>query len=255
MFYEDRAGGISVYIGNTTDFPPHIHHNIEWVICFSGTIMITCNDRTEILHPGDMMISFPNDIHSYTNTEYGNSITLMFDPNILSLFDPQLNIRKYDNFLLGSGQEFLKIAEAALQEFKSDRSLTILYGYINVLWGMTMKVLPYKEYGQNVEADLLLKALKIISERYRSPISLKMVAKEVGVDPCHLSRVFSQKIPCGFLRYVQELRTEYAKGLLKRSGKSIYIIAEESGFSNSRSFNRVFKSVTGKTPGEFRKKL
>jgi len=255
MIYEEKTGGIIVYTSPNADFPPHIHRYIEMTFCTHGTIIVTCNDRTETLCPGDVVIIFQNDIHQYINSEYGRSITIMFDPNFLSLFEKQFQERKYENFLLKCSPDFLRIAEIVLREYQTDRSQAILHGYVNVLWGMAMKILPCTEYPQKTENDLLLKALKYISMHYRTPISLKMVAKEVGVDPCHLSRTFSQKIPCGFLRYVQEIRMEYAKELLIHSAKSIYVIAEESGFPNLRSFNRIFKNTTGMSPGEYRKNI
>ena len=44
---------------------------------------------------------------------------------------------------------------------------------------------------------------------------------------------------------------EHAAAELKASGKRVLDIALSSGFNNIRTFNRVFKEITGYTPSEF----
>lgn len=53
-----------------------------------------------------------------------------------------------------------------------------------------------------------------------------------------------------FVTYVNMIRIEHAITLLYKSSK-ILDVAFESGFDNIRTFNRVFKQITGYTPGEF----
>lgn len=45
----------------------------------------------------------------------------------------------------------------------------------------------------------------------------------------------------------------YAKGLLQNSSLDILTIAMDSGFENQQTFNRVFKSLCGMTPKEYRR--
>jgi transcriptional regulator GlxA family with amidase domain len=55
------------------------------------------------------------------------------------------------------------------------------------------------------------------------------------------------------LTYLHTLRVEHAKNLLRQSSRSILEIAYESGFSDQRTFNRVFKQHTDRTPKEYRR--
>ena len=254
MIYENRVGGITVSKGKSFDYPPHIHHNIEMVICTDGFITVTCNGRTELLHRGDVMIAFPNEIHSYTQTEAGTFVLVFFDENILLSGRNRSGNMQYENFLLEKREDLVLIAEMLHEESAGDRSYDILGGYINVLWGMLVKRLPFSQQNHREESGILLEALNYISAHYTSSLSLKHLAETIGVDPCHLSRVFSQKIPGGFLRYVQELRIEHAKKLLLRTSETIGNVSLESGFSDLRTFNRVFRLHTGMTPGEFRRR-
>ena len=55
-----------------------------------------------------------------------------------------------------------------------------------------------------------------------------------------------------FAKYVEDLRVEQAKKLLKETSFSNEKIAEAAGFGSANSFYRVFKKKTGVSPGEFR---
>ena len=52
--------------------------------------------------------------------------------------------------------------------------------------------------------------------------------------------------------YIQQKKTEEAKRLLRFTDQSISLIALHLGFSSQSHFTRVFRQMTGKTPGEFR---
>ncbi|GHV96841.1 hypothetical protein lacNasYZ03_00970 [Lactobacillus nasalidis] len=52
--------------------------------------------------------------------------------------------------------------------------------------------------------------------------------------------------------YLKLVRLMHARQLLLNSDKTIEFIANDSGFSNSRVFNRNFKKWKQKTPTEYR---
>ena len=54
-----------------------------------------------------------------------------------------------------------------------------------------------------------------------------------------------------YVTYVNMVRIEHAVGMLGTNQYRMIDIALECGFSNIRSFNRVFKEITGSTPTEF----
>lgn len=254
MFIEDRTQGIRISWRGCYSFPTHLHHNIELLVCTEDGICAVCGGESRTLRRGDMMIAFPNDVHAYETSLQGEGVMMIFDPRIVSLFENRFSQRRYENFLLTGDETLVSYALSALHEFDSaDCSFEILCGYLYILLGSALKALPYADVPPGVESDLLREALQYISEHYTEPLTLKSLARKFGVDPCHLSRTFSQKIPGGFLHYLQQLRTEYARQLLRTSDLDIYNVACESGFSNIRTFNRVFKSITGMTPTDCRR--
>ncbi|HSE63398.1 MAG TPA: AraC family transcriptional regulator [Thermoanaerobaculia bacterium] len=89
------------------------------------------------------------------------------------------------------------------------------------------------------------------SEFRRSP-RLTEVAREVGTHPAHLSRVFRRQIGIPIGDYVHRLRVRYAAERISRSGARLVDVAVDAGFADQSHMTRVFKRVTGFTPGDFR---
>ncbi len=97
------------------------------------------------------------------------------------------------------------------------------------------------------------RSLQIISEELGSEdLSLIYVAERVGLSPSRYSTMFRLEMNRNFKEYVDELRLEHAKHLLKNTDLQINLIGQKVGYLNAYSFNRFFKGKTGMTPGEYR---
>lgn len=96
-------------------------------------------------------------------------------------------------------------------------------------------------------------ALKYISRNMNKNPSRTEVARAVNISEEYFSRLFRQETGDAFKDYMQMLKMEEAKKLLKETGFSIGIIASKVGYNNFSHFTQTFRSYTGMTPQEFRK--
>ena len=97
-------------------------------------------------------------------------------------------------------------------------------------------------------------ARNYMQEKYSdSALSLNSVSEHIGVTPSHLSRLLNAHLNQGFSSYINWIRVEKAKELLRDTNHSSATVCERTGFNSVQSFNRVFKKQTGMTPGQFRK--
>lgn len=55
--------------------------------------------------------------------------------------------------------------------------------------------------------------------------------------------------------YIQSLRVEEAKQFLEMDGYKVDAVAEAVGYSDPRTFRRLFKKMTGLSPGEYRRRF
>lgn len=95
--------------------------------------------------------------------------------------------------------------------------------------------------------------LQYVEENYTQDISLKMLSNHFHVSSNYISRLFSQEVGRGLFDYMNEIRIEKAKDLLKDYRYKIYEIAEMVGFNSHVHFAIVFNKYVGMPPKEFRK--
>jgi AraC family transcriptional regulator len=98
----------------------------------------------------------------------------------------------------------------------------------------------------------LARVMELLNEEFRSNLKVQEIANEVGVHPFHLSRVFRNVQRQTIGEYVQKLRVDYACKQLAQPDSDLASVALASGFADQSHFTRVFKNVTGMTPGAFR---
>lgn len=99
------------------------------------------------------------------------------------------------------------------------------------------------------------KVIRYIDRNFREALSLKMAAREMGMNPSYLSSYFKTNFRIGFHEYLTRKRLEYAIFMLNNTRDSLLDIALDSGFSDLRAFHRAFRKYFQTTPGAYRKDL
>lgn len=84
-----------------------------------------------------------------------------------------------------------------------------------------------------------------------SPLRIREVAREAGVHPVHLARVFRKQTGITPGEYVQSLRVQKACARLTSREHSLADVAVECGFTDQAHMTRLFKRFTGTTPAAF----
>lgn len=100
--------------------------------------------------------------------------------------------------------------------------------------------------------DYLVAAARQYVTENMTGATLNAASARMHVSPSHLSRTFKEKTGKNFYAYVLEQRMDRACELLAGSTLRIYQIALELGYSDVKSFNRVFKQRMCTTPKEYR---
>jgi two-component system, response regulator YesN len=83
--------------------------------------------------------------------------------------------------------------------------------------------------------------------------SVEAMSEHFSLSHAFLRKVFKDATNSTILSYVNTLRIEKAKGLLKDTDMSLGDIVKQIGYVDTSSFVRKFKLETGVTPGEYRK--
>lgn len=82
-------------------------------------------------------------------------------------------------------------------------------------------------------------------------LSLTQVADHFGIK--YVSQLFKDELGENYSDYLARIRISHAKKQLLTTDDTIQRIAERVGYQHSFSFIRLFKKLTGMTPGDYRK--
>lgn len=95
---------------------------------------------------------------------------------------------------------------------------------------------------------------KTVSEKWflESQISIRDVARRLGTNESYISRALNQEIGQSFNQFINTLRVDHAKSLIRVGSLSMIEVALDSGFNSKATFNRVFRAIAGQTPSAFK---
>lgn len=95
-------------------------------------------------------------------------------------------------------------------------------------------------------------AKQYIYQHYSEPISLALLAEEMGVSESYLSNLFHRETGESYIKFLTRVRMEKAAELLRtQRGVKVYEVARQVGYFNAKHFNHVFKQWLGTSPNEY----
>lgn len=101
----------------------------------------------------------------------------------------------------------------------------------------------------------LLTVTDKLDSEFRENTSSAELAAAAGVHPVHLAATFRQFHGSTIGEYVRSRRVEFACSALAEKDRHLAEIALDAGFSDQSHFTRIFRKITGITPGAFRESL
>ena len=152
-------------------------------------------------------------------------------------------------------QEIHRVMEDILKEQKDPGAFHEEYdrGMLNVLLLLIAREKrPEKAPGKSSRIG---EVIRYIHSHYQEDISLEMLAQMFYVSPYYLCREFKKSTNSTIVRYINVTRIMNAQRKFMETSKNITDISRETGFSNLTHFNRVFKSVTGMSPSQYRRQF
>jgi AraC-like DNA-binding protein len=121
-----------------------------------------------------------------------------------------------------------------------DKKVVVLYEPLNV---------------GNESDETLERIVQYIAREYaNSELTVQTVAHEVGVLPAKITGILQEKRNCSYKQYLNAIRLEEAKRLLRETDRTITEIAYKVGYRSVTHFNRTFKEAVGESPSAFRGK-
>lgn len=259
-FYENKPTLLQAGEGCEMDFPLHLHVCPEFIYLEKGRLSVRIGDGEYPLNGGDFALIFPNRVHAYHTLSSPRDTCfrlVICQHEMAGCFADTLLSGHPSRPVVGAGRLHADVPyamERLVAAGREEADPAVVKALVQLILART---LPLTELIRNRDvrhSSLAVRAVVYLSEHFLEPVTLDSLAKELGVCRYSLSRAFSGGVGIGFCQYVSRMRVGYAKSLLENTGGSILTVGLESGFENQRTFNRVFKSLCGVTPLQYRKR-
>ena len=100
----------------------------------------------------------------------------------------------------------------------------------------------------------IIEAITYIKANLQSKLTVEQIADHAGFSKFYFLRLFKRVTGCTLVQYINLLRCEQAKELLRDRNYSVKETALACGFDNLSYFSNVFKKHTGTLPGVYKNK-
>lgn len=246
-------------------FLAHWHKEIELIYVRSGTCHLSITDINFTAHAGDLAICESGVIHYSDSHNMDNSLDfIIFDTSIISpifqnphFTNPLVKKEQLEQYGLTEHlNTLISIVSGELKERKPYYQ-EVVTSSLQTFWALLKRYHPRlnKEQVPESRRDRMLaqlqELLSYMETHYADNISLNYAAQCMNFSVSYFSKTFKNLMGINFVTYLNLVRVEHAALELRHTGKKFTDIALSCGFNNVRTFNRVFKEITGCTPSEF----
>lgn len=107
--------------------------------------------------------------------------------------------------------------------------------------------------GRERENSLFRQIQEYIAANCEKELRLYDLARQFHLNYTYLSTLFYQNTQEHFSDYLNRIRIEKAKKLLRTEDQSIQSISEQCGFGNQGYFSKIFRKLVGCSPREYQK--
>lgn len=257
----------------------HWHYFIEILYMLEGTAYVMANQQDYILEPNDVIIFYPQVIHSIsfaskTPLKYAVlkfdlhqiSITSNYSPKLSLIFRyaeqyPDLPILLHESDFKGIPLDtsfFNCIYEIDAKKFGYDMQYQAHISFI-----LIQIIRVWEHYGLKADDILSLPEdavmfhdiMEYIDSHIGEPIKISALAGKMNMSYYYFAKLFHKIYGQSCSEYIEFIRLNKAKDLLRFTTFDLTYISQETGFSDCSHLIRKFKRRYGITPHQFRLQL
>lgn len=165
--------------------------------------------------------------------------------------NPGRGINRSDNPKIYEKNTYYKEYQE-LNNLQSMSSYMETQGIILQLLARFLSTEAFKLPGNNSIPSNVLDAVSYIQLNLKENLRVMHLAERASLHPDYFSRLFREAIGERPINFIHEKRIERAQYLMTTTNMPYAEIALETGFETLSYFSRIFKKITGITPGYYR---
>lgn len=277
-FHENRRYKTSFlfqsFLSRNIHFLAHWHQELEFVYVKEGTIRMGVNREVRVLEQGDFAFCGSGDIHFYDGKTGESAILiLIFHPQLVGAPGgwPQ-DVRLLSPFLTKANgakpaEDFRRLADKlaarmnqAHEEWQEQGAYheQIITGCLHEMCGFVLRHMQLEPADEGnarrriANMKVMQAVLDFLEEGYARDITMEQAAQVAKMSTYYFSRFFRGMTGMSFPAYLNSIRIRQAEELIRTTDRTMLDIALECGYSNVRTFNRVFRQFYGSPPSRMR---
>ncbi len=234
------------------------HHRFELTVVLEKAAPARVDYRTYLLHPGECVVTFPNQFHHYMDVPAGR-IEWLFITFELRCSDA---IRALHNSPRVLDREAMELLHALVREAQQPRAaqpdtLEISYFLSRLLLHLLgCPSLPAERidiHSSDDVRDVILESInRYVRAHLSQAVSIADIAEELGYSVSHLRAVFRDRLGVSLGKYIRESRLSEAAQLLQSGDLNVSEIGVRCGFESLYAFSRAFRKAYGIPPRSYR---
>ena len=270
-------GVVYMYRGSKRSRHFHDHNHSEIAIVLKGSCRHLFEGQSVVVKPGDVLVIHPGATHTYDQFDQLELVNIIYDMKRLCL--PILDGVQMPLFRIlfpddpgnvyRSGEPVVHLAPDALGkiaamiqtidfELKSSRQGRYLYCLSIFLEIVVILCRIYSgEDHESQEKEIPFRigeAVEYMNAHYQDPVSVDQMARKACMSRRNFYLQFKNATGCSPVQYLIKLRVSRAMEMLLYSEMRISDIAEKCGFCDSNYFCKIFRSMTGLPPRQYRQR-
>lgn len=252
-----------------TGMHTHYHNAYELVFIMSGEAQFTINGRQYRAQRGSMLFISNLETHmlSIEETPYERYYALISqdffntaiqDPVLSSMFrhrpahfSHMVQLPEDAMADVGGLMDNMLREYAGKRDYWQESARCWLMQLFILLFRRARDFFPLRALNRTTEAIIAIQ--KHIEEHCEEEFTLAQAARQSFIEMHYLSKLFKEVTGFTFQQYLILQRISRAKGLLLGTEDSVMKTGASSGFHNASHFIRMFKTLEGVTPSQYRK--
>lgn len=261
--------------------PVHWHDSLEILYVLDGEIIINMEQHSFPLTNGHFIIIDSKVVHSTASQNFCNFLLIQIPYHFLKTCIPDIDYIHFENICSMSGIPLsgqvttspTPPAEAILASIRQIlyglaelwntkpegyrlKYYSYIYDFLYLMLSNFKKDISQDEYHQTEKyMERLTTVISYVKQHYREDISLRDVADYLALNPSYFTRFFKKYMNMTFTEYLNTIRLRYIYEDILSTDLPIQTILERNGFTNYKSFMRLFRQTYGCTPSQKRKEI
>lgn len=234
----------------------NVHRNLELVYFTKGSARVYLGNDMFPATEGDVAVINSYCPHHWTVVSPIENVCLIIDESFCKYHNIDLCSLHFTEIIRDSNlqalfERFMSLLDTQ-SKFKDAEIKLVLLELLIFLCKHYSSEQPAVDAQQDTALNRISSAIAYIKENLASKLTVDDICNAVGLSRYYFMREFKRITGYTLTAYINIIRCEQAKTLLKTSQLQIKEISAQCGFENISYFTNVFKKHTGMSPSEFR---